>query len=150
MDPLRRTATVALGVTLFASALAVAGRGNALTSLPLTPSEMEAFLLNAKIVEIREAGGGVTGSQRATLTDGTLTHDVHIQSVDITKSIFKAGGHIERNLRDSYRFNIAAYRLARLLSITMVPMSVERDLNGALAAFTWWVDDVQMDEKERL
>ena len=42
---------------------------------------MEAFLLRAKIVDIREAGGGVTGSQRATLTDGVFTHDVHIQSV---------------------------------------------------------------------
>ena len=150
MDPLRRAATVALSLTLSAAALAVAGQGNTPTSPPLSPSEMEAFLSTAKIVEIREAGGGVTGSHRATLTDGTLTHDVHVQSVDITKSIFKAGRQIEMNFKDSYRFNIAAYRFARLLGINMVPMSVERDLNGAPAAFTWWVDDVQMDERERL
>jgi hypothetical protein len=29
-------------------------------------------------------------------------------------------------------------------------MSVERSVNGKTAAVTWWVDDFQMDEKERL
>ena len=150
MDRFRRAPIVTLGLTLFAAALAVAGQGNALTASQLTPSEMEAFLLKAKIVDIRDAGGGVTGSRRATLTDGTLTHDVHIQSVDIAKSVFQAGRHTELNFKDTYRFNIAGYRLARLLGINTVPVSVERTVNGDAAAVTWWVDDVQMDEKERL
>ena len=54
------------------------------------------------------------------------------------------------NFKDTYRFNLAGYRLARLLGINLVPMSVERTVNGDAAAVTWWVDDVQMDEKERL
>ena len=58
--------------------------------------------------------------------------------------------HTELNFKDTYRFNIAGYRLARLLGINTVPMSVERNVNGKTAAVTWWVDDVQMDEKERL
>ena len=29
-------------------------------------------------------------------------------------------------------------------------MSVERNIEGKLAAVTWWVDDVQMDEGARL
>ena len=29
-------------------------------------------------------------------------------------------------------------------------MSVERNIDGKMAAVTWWVDDVKMDEKERL
>jgi len=150
MGRFRRAPIVTLAFTLFAASLAVAGQGKALTSPQLTPSEMEAFLLQAKIVDIREAGGGVTGSQRATLTDGVFTHDAHIQSVDIAKSVFKAGQYTELNFKDTYRFNIAGYRLARLLGINVVPMSVERIVNGNVAAVTWWVDDVQMDEKERL
>jgi hypothetical protein len=141
---------VTLCLTLFAATLAVAGQSHALTRARLTPGEMEAFLLHAKIVEIREAGGGVTGSQRATLTDGVFTHDVHIQSVDISKTIFKADRYTEFNFKDTYRFNIAGYRLARLLGLTVVPMSVERSVNGNAAAVTWWVDDVQMDEGERV
>jgi hypothetical protein len=55
----RRTPIVTLGLTLCAATLAVAGQGRALASSQLTPSEMEAFLLQAKIVDIREAGGGL-------------------------------------------------------------------------------------------
>jgi hypothetical protein len=73
-----------------------------------------------------------------------------VQSVDISKPVFEAGQHTELNFKDTYRFNIAAYRLARLLEINTVPMSVERSVNGKSAAVTWWVDDVQMDEKGRL
>jgi len=150
MGRFRRIPLVTLCLTLFAATLAVAEQSHALTRARLTPGEMETFLLQAKIVEIREAGGGVTGSQRATLTDGVFTHDVHIQSVDISKPIFKADRYTEFNFKDSYRFNIAGYRLARLLGLTVVPMSVERSVNGNPAAVTWWVDDVQMDEGERV
>ena len=150
MARFRRAPIVTLGLTLFATALALAGQSNAPTTSQLTTSEIEAFLLKAKIVNIRDAGGGVTGSRRATLTDGTLTHDVHIQSVDISKSVFQAGRYTELNFKDTYRFNIAGYRLARLLGINTVPVSVERTVNGDDAAVTWWVDNVQMDEKERL
>jgi len=149
MGRFRRTPIVTLGLTLFAAALAVAGQGKALKSPQLTPSEMETFLLQAKVVDIRHAGGGVTGSQRATLTDGMFTHDVHIQTVDVWKPVFNAGRKTELNFKDTYRFNIAAYRLARLLGVNGVPMSVERTVDGDVAAVTWWVDDVQMDEKER-
>jgi len=150
MGRFRRIPIVTLGLTLLAATLAVAGQGHALPGARLAPSEMEAFLLQAKIVDIREAGGGVTGSKRATLTDGVFTHDVHIQSVDINQTVFRAGGYTELNFKDTYRFNIAGYRLARLLGITVVPMSVERTVNGRDASVTWWVDDVQMDERERL
>jgi hypothetical protein len=149
MDRFRRAPIVVLSLTLCTAALALAGQDKAPPSLP-NPGEMEIFLLNGKILNVREAGAGVTGSQRATVTHGVLTHDVHIQTVDIAKPVFEAGQHTELNFKDSYRFNIAGYRLARLIGINTVPMSVERSVNGKTAAVTWWVDDVQMNEKDRL
>ena len=117
----------------------------------LSAAEMEAFLLDAELTDVRDAGAGVTGSQRATATDGRLTHDVHIQSVDISRSRFVArGARVELNFRDSYLYNIAAYRLAVLLGIDNVPMSVLRRVDGRPAAVTWWVDDVAMTEGERI
>jgi hypothetical protein len=98
----------------------------------------------------RDAGGGVTGSRRATLTDGQITHDAHIQTVDEAKAVFEAGRNTELNFKDTYRYNIAGYRLAKLVGLTNVPMSVERNIDGKIAAVTWWVDDVQMDEKDRV
>ena len=114
----------------------------------LTQEEMANFLLKAEIGRVRSAGSGVTDSKRATLSDGTLTHDAHIQTVDVAKTIFEAGKHSETNFKDTYRFNIAAYRLSTLLGLR-VPVSVERKMNGDAAAFTWWVDDVAMDEEAR-
>ena len=117
----------------------------------LSPAEMEAFLLDAELSDFRGAGAGVTGSQRATATDGRLTHDVHVQTVDISRSRFVArDARVELNFRDSHRYNVAAYRLAALLGIDSVPMSVAREVDGEPAAVTWWVDDVAMTEGERI
>jgi hypothetical protein len=117
----------------------------------LTWEQMEEFLLNARIVKSREIGKGVTGSRVATLSDGRLTHDAHVQIVAIEKQIFQPRkGPTEINFKDHYRYNIAAYRLARVLGLSNVPVSVERRVDRDQAAITWWVDDVMMDELERL
>jgi hypothetical protein len=145
----RRAPIFAVAATLFVATSSFAGQGKA-TVPSLSPADMETFLLKARITNKRDAGAGVTGSLRVTLSDGTLTHDAHVQSVDIAKPVFEAGQHTELNFKDTYRFNIAAYRLARLLEIDTVPMSVERNVDGKSAAITWWVDDVQMSEKDRL
>lgn len=122
-----------------------------LTNPALTPEQMEAFLLNAKILKTRDINKGITGTKRATLSDGQLTHDAHLQTVNIAKSVFApATGNPELNFKDTYRYNIAGYRLARLLGLENVPMSVERRVDRDPAAVTWWIDDVMMDELERL
>lgn len=130
----------------------LAGAASAQDAAPgLSAAEMEAFLLDAELSDFRSAGAGVTGSQRATASDGRLTHDVHIQTVDVSRSRFVArGARVELNFRDSYHYNIAAYRLAVLLGLDNVPMSVPRRVDGESAAVTWWVDDVAMTERERL
>jgi hypothetical protein len=110
---------------------------------------MEVFLQRAQIVSRRNAGSGVTDSVRATLSDGSLTHDAQIQTVDVSKPLFQAGKSSEVNFRDSYRYNIAGYRLARLLGMDNVPMSVQRVVEGKTAAMTWWIDDVLMTEGDR-
>ena len=150
MDLFRRAPLVVAGFSLIAASLAFAGQDKVVISPRLTSAEMETFLLKARIIDARDAGAGVTGSQRVKLTDGRVTHDAHVQTVDIAKPLFSAGEHSEVNFKDTYRFNIAGYRLARLLGIDTVPMSVERTVKGKTAAVTWWVDDVQMNEKERL
>ena len=120
------------------------------TLLPqLGPEQMEKFLLTARIERIRNLGEGVTNSRRATLTDGQLTHDAHVQVVDESKALFDGVRGAEIGFKDSYRYNIAGYRLALLLGLDNVPMSVEREVQGKIAAVTWWVDDVLMDETER-
>jgi hypothetical protein len=115
-----------------------------------SPEEMEQFLLTARITRKTASKTGITNTIRATLTDGRITHDAQIQTVDIAKAIVSAGPASETNFKDTYRYNIGAYQLARLLRMTNVPMSVKRYVDGNDASVTWWVDDVQFDEKGRL
>ena len=115
----------------------------------LTRDQKEEFLRTARIVRIRELSEGLTNSQRATLTDGELTHDAHIQTIDIFRISYTTPQGTELNFRDTYKHNIAAYLLDRTLDLQMVPVSVERKFKGMPAAVTWWVDDVLMTERER-
>ena len=116
----------------------------------LSDTEAERFLKEAKIVKTKGIGKGVTGSVRATMTDGTLTHDAQIQTIDEKKAQFDAPGATEFNFQDSWKFNVAAYRVDRLIGLQMVPVTVSRTWKSERAAFTWWIDDVMMDEGKRL
>lgn len=115
----------------------------------LSPADMEAFLSEGTIVKKKESLKGVTNAYRVTLSHGAVTHDAHVQNVDISKAYFQVDPrHTEVNFKDSYRYNIAAYRLAALLGLDNVPMSVERVVDGKPAAVTWWLDNV-MDDGDR-
>jgi hypothetical protein len=117
---------------------------------PPDDAAMEAFLLKGRIVRTRSAGKGVTGSIRATLTLGDVTHDAHVQTVDQSLREFKSAKGTEFNFRDKWQFNLAAYKLDRLMDLRLVPVTVERRFRTEPASFTWWVDDVLMDEGERI
>lgn len=56
------------------------------------------------------------------------------------------GGY--RGFRDSYKANIAAYELDKLLKLDMVPPVVERELQGHKGSATFWVENiVAVDDK---
>jgi len=115
-----------------------------------TDAQIEEFLSKAKIVRTKGVPKGVTNSIRATLSDGVVEHDAHIQQVDERKQSGPAAQGSELNFRDSWAFNVAAYRLDRLIGLKLVPVSVSRDYKSKSSAFTWWIDGVMMDEGERL
>lgn len=118
---------------------------------PLSIDEEEIFLQRANIVSRKGLDTGVTKTSRLTLSDGRVTHDAHWQTIDIYKPVFNgANGTVEKDFRDSYKFNIAAYRIAKLLGLQdMVPVSMPRVIDDIPGAITWWADNIEMSEKER-
>ena len=88
--------------------------------------EIERFLKEADVVSTKSTKKGVTDSLRATLSDGKLTHDAHIQNIDETKREFRTNQGVEFDFRDSWTFNIAAYKIDRLIGLNMVPPSISR------------------------
>jgi len=117
-----------------------------------TLAEKEQFQSTATIISQEPISKGITKPKKAILTDGPRTHAAHIQTIDLYLPLFKGvDGSEEREFKDSWKFNVAAYRLAKLLHLTgMVPVSVPRVVDGKAAAVSWWVDDVLMDERERV
>ncbi len=123
---------------------------NAAAGTPLTDAEQEKFLRTAKIVSSAEIGRGVTKPVKVELTDGKLKHSASIQRINKELSEFFGadGSHIP--MTDAWRFNIAVYKIDRLLNYNVVPVAVSRPFEGKPAGFSWWVDDVLMDQADRI
>jgi hypothetical protein len=142
---------VAIGVAYDGSSLRAQSTPAAQAALAVpSDAEIEQFLLKADVTKTKTTPKGITGSLQATLSDGKMTHDAHIQLIDESKREFQTGKGTEFNFRDSWTFNVAGYKIDRLIGLNMVPVSVSRRYQSKPAAWTWWVDDVAMDEGDRL
>ncbi len=117
----------------------------------LTEDQMRVFLLNAKVVSGKTTAKGITAPSELTLSDGTITHKAAFQKVNEYKAMQEfPDGHREVNFKDCYKFDIAAYELAKLLGLgDMMPVTVERKYKGDSGAMSWWLP-VKMDEANRL
>jgi hypothetical protein len=111
----------------------------------LTCTEMEEFLRLGKIVAQKSIPKGVTLPKRATLEYNGMKHDAAIQTIDISKSSYETTRGIELNFRDSWKYNVAGYELAKILELNMVPPYVERLVGGHEASLSWWVDEAMME-----
>jgi hypothetical protein len=118
---------------------------------PLSNEQIKHFLQTAEIVKSKQSSKGVTHPWRLTLSDGTLTHDASYQPIDEHKAEMKLeSGKVELGFVDSYKYNIAAYRLAELVGFDdVVPVYVERKWQGKTGSLSWWLP-VKMDDAERV
>jgi hypothetical protein len=143
--------TVSVAVTVCVS-FALGGLPTALSVEPaFTRDQMREFLLAAEIVASQRTGKGITSPYRLTLSDGTVTHDAAFQVINEHKLKNQfADGRVELNFVDSYKYDIAAYRIAELIGLDgMMPVTVERTWRRQTGALSWWVP-TKMDESERL
>ena len=114
---------------LFACALAIAQDQPSATRLG--NAEKEEFLRTAKVIAKRDIPEGVTHPLLLTLEKDGFKHQAQSQSIDETKSHFQGDRGSEINFRDTWKFNIAAYELGKLLGIDdMIPPSIERKHGG--------------------
>ena len=118
---------------------------------PRTRAEIEGFMRAAKVVRSKELSTGITRPLRLTLTDGTTTHDAVFQAIDETKSVFvPARGPTEINFVDTWRYNVAAYRLSTVIGLDwMMPVTIEYQFRGKVGALAWFMESVT-DERRRL
>jgi len=115
-----------------------------------TEEQMRDFLLHAKVIKAKQGGTGITSPYRFTLKSESMVHDGSFQYVDEYKPTIQLNdGRTEMNFRDTYKFSIAAFELAKLLGLgDMMPVTVERRWERKIGALSWWLP-VKMDEAKR-
>ena len=118
---------------------------------PSTRDQIEAFMRTAKVVGSKSTPSGVTRPSRLTLSDGAFKHDAVFQPIDERKHMFTPqSGKPEMNFVDSWKYNIAAVRMAELLGLAdMMPPTIEYRYDGKTGALAWWMDNL-MNEGDRL
>jgi hypothetical protein len=94
-------------------------------------ADYEQFLRTAKIERVEAIPVGVTKPQHAFFEPGGLAAGAVLKSL-------RPG--IREGYWESYRSEIAAYELDRLLEMDMVPPTVERRLEGDPASAQLWVE----------
>jgi hypothetical protein len=133
--------TTGLGLLLLCCSAAQAPETPA-HGLALQGEEAEVFLASARVVEMRPIGVGITQPQRVTLSDGTRTLRAVWKTIDEFRPTFtrdKTGG-FRLGQTDSYKYEIAAYELDKLLGLHLVPPTVERDIDGKTGSLQLWVE----------
>jgi len=94
-------------------------------------AEMETFLETAEIVRFEPVGEGVTKPYRLTLQKGDFE----------TKAFWKNPSGMMQGFWEGWQYEIAAYRLDKLLGLDMVPVAVEREFQGKKGALSLWAEN---------
>jgi hypothetical protein len=102
---------------------------------------VEAFLQDAEVVQVEDLDEGITRPQRLTLHRGPAYGRAVFKTIDE----FSVDPHYtslaESTFSDRYVFEVAAYRMDRLLGIGLVPPTVLRDVDGREGSAQWWIED---------
>jgi hypothetical protein len=97
-------------------------------------AEYESFLKNAEVARVEEIPVGVTKPVRCYFAPGGLLESMAFKSV---KTGYQTG------FWESYRSEMAAYELDKLLDLQMIPPTVEKRVKGDLGAAVMWVSPVR-------
>jgi hypothetical protein len=96
--------------------------------------EIERFLREAKVTERKKLGEGITNPEKVTLElDGVVRN-----------AIFKK---VDKD-HDSWRNEVAAYELDKVIGLGMVPPTVPRSIKGRKGCLQLWVTGVTMSKWE--
>lgn len=97
-------------------------------------TEFEEFLTTAKVTKVEDVPIGVTKPQRATLEAGG-------PAARFAWKPIRPG--YSKGFMESYKAEIAAYKLDRMLDLHMVPPIVERKVDGLTGAAVYWIENTK-------
>ena len=117
----------------------------------MSDAELEDFMRTAPIVKIKELDTGVTNPKRVTQERDGITNDAVFKYEDTHPGLQSKEKYIARRFNDSdrYVYDVAAYKLDRMLGWEMVPTAVITEVEGDEGALSDWVENA-VNERDRL
>ena len=112
-------------------ALALPARGQFTADEVAEWARWEAFLAEAPIVRSESVGEGVTAPSKLWMEKDGL------KRAAVWKGVYKK---LSAGVLDSWKYEIAAFRLDQLIGLNMVPPAVERAYKGKKGALVLWID----------
>jgi hypothetical protein len=106
------------------------GRGQFTPTEIAQREQWEEFLKTADIVKSELIGEGVTKPWKLLLKKGAIEK----------KAAWKNPEEKHGDFVDSWKYEIAAYRLDKLIGLNMVPITIEREFKGKKGALSLWAD----------
>lgn len=143
-----RSLTVALAITLVTLPAAAAPRptdsGRPWTCPDLggfsCERDLEEFLATAEVVAIEDIGDGITKPRRVTLRKNGIEAHAIFKTVNITSTDVAYTNRLESVFTDRFSYEVAAYRVDRLLGIGLVPVTVLRTIDGEQGSLQFWIE----------
>ncbi len=113
-------------------------------------AEILEFLRTARIVSQELVEVGINGISKVLLEkDGVQLHAA-FRNISISqKQIKMSNGELRFDFRDDCRFEVAAYRLSRLLGLDSVPPVVERKIGRDTGTLQLWMENTMMEKERR-
>jgi hypothetical protein len=117
----------------------------------MSDAELEDFMRTAPVVNIENIGTGVTKPKRVIQEMDGITNDAAFKYEDTNPGIQSKSSYIKRryNESDRYVYDVAAYKVDRMLDLQMVPTAVIAEVEGDEGALSDWVNNA-INERDRL
>lgn len=112
--------------------------------------EVLAFLQRARVVKMKQVGEGMNRTRKVLLESNGLQMHAAFRDVHVDRFIDEPLiSSFEKCHRDDYRFEVAAYRLSRVLGLRFVPPTVLRTIDGHEGSLQAWVERSMMEKQRR-
>ena len=117
----------------------------------MSDAELEDFMRTAPIVSIKDIGTGITKPKRVSQERDGVTNDAVFKYEDTHPGLEEKSKYIARRNNDSdrYQYDVAAYKLDRMLGWQMVPAAVIAEVDGDEGTLSDWVENA-INERDRL
>jgi len=104
-------------------------------------AELEGFLRNAEVVDVKkEISGGRPRPRDVTLARGAVRHRALFKHFDYRRP---------QPQPHSYKYELAAYELAKLLAVEIIPPVVERQIEGQTGSLQIYLESCVSEQDRR-